>query len=308
MKMMEKKKRKTTYENKRKKAAILFILPTAIVLVFFIVLPIIYGFSISLRKYNVAMPKNMRSFCGFSNYIKAFQNKDFLNSLSWTFEFVAVSVSGTVLLSLALALILNSPRVKGGIGRLIKTIFILPMMLCPVIVSNIWYIIFAPTYGLINSALARIGVDTISFFGESFWARFALFITEFWLATPYVMIILLAALSTVPNDMIEAAKLEGASKIQLLFHVTLPSISSFMILVVSIRLMDALRMFDLSFALTKGGPSKTTQTISYYIYQTGFQNLQVGDASAAAFILLIIIALITFIFISLTNRFNYLDE
>ena len=118
--MMEKNKRKTTYENKRKKAAILFILPTAIVLVFFIVLPIIYGFSISLRKYNVAMPKNMRSFCGFSNYIKAFQNKDFLNSLSWTFEFVAVSVSGTVLLSLALALILNSPRVKGGLDVLLR--------------------------------------------------------------------------------------------------------------------------------------------------------------------------------------------
>ena len=301
-------KRKSTYTRKRTISSILFILPTAVVLICFIVIPIIYGFYISLRKYNIAMPEKMRVFCGIDNYINVFRNKDFLNSLSWTFEFVLFAVIGTVSLALILALLLDSPRVKGLIGRLTKTIFILPMMLCPLIVSNIWYIIFAPNYGLINVLLNNGGNKTISFFGETVWARFALLTVETWFATPYVMIILLAALSTVPNDLIESAKLEGANKIQRLYHVTLPSISSFLILVISIRLMDSLRMFDLAFALTEGGPSKSTQTISYYIYQTGFQNLQVGTASAAAFILLAIIALVTFAFIKITNRFNYLDE
>ena len=127
---------------KRGRAAILFILPSAVVLTAFIVVPILYGFVISLMNYNLAMPASTRRFVGLKNYITVFSSGDFRESMLWTAIFVAISVSGTVVLAMALALLLNSPKLKGITGRLAKTIFILPMMLCPLVVSNIWYIIF----------------------------------------------------------------------------------------------------------------------------------------------------------------------
>ena len=148
---------------------------------------------------------------------------------------------------------------------------------------------------------------TVSFFGNTFWARFAILVVEFWWATPYIMIILLAALTTVPNELTEAAQIEGARKDQIFFRITLPYISGFVILVISIRLMDALRMFDISFALTEGGPQKSTETIAFYIYETGFKYLKVGEASAASFILFLLIALVTFLFIRITRKAAAVD-
>lgn len=295
-------KYKRSFLRKRKFTAFLFILPTMLLLLLFIVVPILYGFQISFMNYNIAMPASARTFCGFDNYRNILNNSDFKNSFLWTLEFVLVAVCGTVFLAMILALALNSRRVKGIIGRMTKTIFILPMMLCPLIVSNIWYIIFAPNYGLINSTLARVGASTISFFGDTFFARLAIIVVEFWWGTPYVMIILLAALTTVPPELLESAYLEGAGKIRTFFLVTLPCISGFVILVVSIRLMDALRMFDISYALTEGGPSKSTQTVAYFIYETGFKYLKVGEASAASFLLFALIIVLTFLFMKITKK------
>lgn len=299
---MKKKNTRHSIHQKRKLASILFILPAFALLLCFIVVPILYGFQISFQNYNIAMPASTRTFCGLANYENVLKNPDFRSSFAWTLEFVCIAVIGTVFLAMLLALALNSPRIKGLAGRLSKTAFILPMMLCPLIVANIWYLIFAPNYGLINSTLARLQASTISFFGDTFWARFAVLTVEFWWGTPYVMIILLAALTTVPTELIESAQLEGANRLQSFFHVTLPCISGFVVLVISIRLMDALRMFDISYALTEGGPAKSTQTIAYFIYETGFKYLKVGEASAAAFLLFILIIGITFLFLKLTKK------
>lgn len=296
------RKTKTSINQKRKLISILFILPTFLLLFLFIIVPILYGFKISFQNYNIAMPASTRIFCGLANYKSVLSNPDFRHSFSWTLEFVVIAVTGTVFLAMLLALALNSPKVKGFIGRLVKTAFILPMMLCPLIVANIWYIIFAPNYGLVNSTLSRIQMSTISFFGDTFWAKFAVLSVEFWWGTPYVMIILLAALTTVPAELLESAALEGANKLQVFFHVTLPCISNFVVLVVSIRLMDALRMFDISYALTEGGPAKSTQTLAYFIYETGFKYLKVGEASAAAFLLFSMIIIITFLFLKITDK------
>ena len=168
------RKTKTSINQKRKLISILFILPTFLLLFLFIIVPILYGFKISFQNYNIAMPASTRTFCGLANYKSVLSNPDFRHSFSWTLEFVVIAVTGTVFLAMLLALALNSPKVKGFIGRLVKTAFILPMMLCPLIVANIWYIIFAPNYGLINSTLSRIQMSTISFFGDTFWARFAI--------------------------------------------------------------------------------------------------------------------------------------
>lgn len=289
-------------KRKRKIYALLFMGPAILVLVLFLVVPICYGFGISFMDFNLAKPASARTFIGLNNYKAILNNSHFWNSIKFTLGFMIVGVIGTVVLAMLLALALNSSMVKGLIGRFTKSIFILPMMLCPVVVANIWYIIFAPNYGLINSTLSRLDMNTISFLGDTLWARLALIIVEFWWGTPYIMIILLAALTTVPAKLYEAAQLDGAGKVQCFFYITLPSIRNFIILVVAIRLMDTLRMFDISFTLTEGGPQKTTQTISYFIYERGFEYINTGQASAASMFLFLTIAIITFVFMKISIK------
>ena len=116
--------------------------------------PILYGLGISFTNYNMSMPAHMRRYVGLANYAKVLKDQAFQNSIGWTFAFAGIAVVGTVFLAMTLALALNSPCMQGLHGRLIKTGFILPMMLCPLVVSNVWYIIFAPNYGLIHSRLS----------------------------------------------------------------------------------------------------------------------------------------------------------
>lgn len=288
--------------RQRKRVGFLFTLPALLVLVLCMLVPILYGFGISMTNYNMSMPASMRKFVGLTNYAKVLQDATFQGAIGWTFSFAGIAVVGTVILAMLLALALNSSCMQGLHGRLIKTGFILPMMLCPLVVANVWYIIFAPNYGLINSLLNQWGLPTISFMGNTFWAKFAIIVVELWWGTPYVMIILLAALTTVPAELYEAADIEGASAIQKFFKITLPSISSFLVLVVSIRVMDALRMFDVSYALTEGGPQRTTETISVYIYRTAFSSFKAGEGAAAAFILFFMVAAATFLFMKLSSR------
>ena len=290
-------------QRRRKRAACLFVLPSLTVLVLFMLVPILYGFGISLTNYNMSMPASMRKFTGLDNYVSVLQDDYFLHAMTWTFAFAGIAVLLTVLLALALALALHTPYMQGVHGRLIKTAFIMPMMLCPLVVSNVWYIIFAPNYGLINAALYQLGKQTISFMGDPFYAKMAIIIVELWWGTPYVMIILLAALTTVPEELYEAAELEGANGLQKLRHITLPSIMPFMMLVISIRVMDALRMFDISYALTDGGPQRSTETISVYIYRTAFSSFQAGQGAAAAFVLFAIVSFATFLFMRISRRF-----
>ena len=264
--------------------------------------PILYGLGISFTNYNLSMPAHMRRYVGLANYAKVLKDQAFQNSIGWTFAFAGIAVVGTVFLAMTLALALNSPCMQGLHGRLIKTGFILPMMLCPLVVSNVWYIIFAPNYGLINSLLHQCGMPTIGFLGNTFWAKFSIIIVELWWGTPYVMIILLAALTTVPSELYEAADIEGANQPQKFFRITLPCISQFLVLVISIRVMDALRMFDVSYALTEGGPQRTTETISVYIYRSAFSSFKAGEGAAAAFILFFLVAAATFLFMLLSKH------
>ncbi len=293
--------------RRRRRISFLFIAPAFLVLLLFLIVPICYGFGISLTNYNMSMPASMRHYVGFANYGTVLTDINFRNSILWTFLFAIVAVAGTVAMALILALALHSPHMQGIHGRLIKTTFILPMMLCPLVVSNVWYIIFAPNYGLINSTLAMLGRETISFMGDVFWAKMAIIIVEFWWGTPYVMIILLAALTTVPIELYEAADIEGATGLQKLRLITIPYISRFLVLVISIRMMDALRMFDISYALTGGGPQRATETISVYIYRSAFSSFKAGEGTAAAFILFLIVLAATFLFMVISKRATHMD-
>lgn len=294
--------KEATIRQRRKRAGFLFALPSFVVLVLFMLVPILYGLGISFTNYNLSMPAHMRRYVGLANYAKVLKDQAFQNSIGWTFAFAGIAVVGTVFLAMTLALALNSPCMQGLHGRLIKTGFILPMMLCPLVVSNVWYIIFAPNYGLINSLLHQCGMPTVGFLGNTFWAKFSIIIVELWWGTPYVMIILLAALTTVPSELYEAADIEGANQPQKFFRITLPCISQFLVLVISIRVMDALRMFDVSYALTEGGPQRTTETISVYIYRSAFSSFKAGEGAAAAFILFFLVAAATFLFMLLSKR------
>jgi len=298
---------KSAMFKRRRRVALAFATPGIIALIVFMFVPIIYAFTISLRKYNMAMPANKRVYCGFENYADVVTNRHFTASIEWTLLFALLAVIGTVCLAMLIALALNSPFVKGLLGRLIKTVFLVPMMACPLVIGYVWKIVYAPNYGLLNAAFNWLGLPTVYWTATTEMAKVSIMITELWWGTPYVMIILLAALSTVSPDLYEAADIEGANRWQKFWNITVPSIMNFIVLVLSLRIMDALKMFDLAYSLTEGGPSRSTETMAYFVYTTSFSQNKLGLGSAAAFILFAIVAVFTMIFKALTRRLSKLD-
>lgn len=289
---------KSRWISQRKRSSLLFMLPALLLLLCFLVLPALYGFGTSFTFYNSAMPSSAIRFVGFDNYRNVLTDSYFQSTVAWTLVFSLISVVSTVLLGLLIALALGG-RLLGRAGRAYKAIFILPMMLAPIVVSSIWYLLFAPIYGLINVVLAQLGLPSVSWLGDATAARAAVLIADLWMSTPFCTIILLAGLTTVPTEMYESASLEGAGAFAQFRLITLPMIRTFLGLIVSMRMMDSLRVFDIIYVLTKGGPERVTETMGLYIYRTAFRYFDVGKGSAASFLLFLLIAAITFVYMRL---------
>jgi ABC-type sugar transport system permease subunit len=167
------------------------------------------------------------------------------------------------------------------------------MMLSGVVNGFMWRMLLDAEFGPVNHLLSLVGIAPIAWFAKPLPAQSAVIVSDVWLTTPLVLLILLAGLQTIPEELHEAARIDGASAWQALLHVTLPLLRYSILVVLIIRTMDALRVFDQIYALTKGGPGTSTETVMYYTYQYAFTFYQMGRASAVSFVILIGISLIT---------------
>ena len=192
----------------------------------------------------MSMAEDTIHFTGFDNYIGVLTNKQFLDSALWTFNFTISAVALNVILGMALALLLTSGYSK-RISKVCKTIFTMPMMIAPIVTATIWKLIFSPIYGVLNGILVTFGFERVNWMAETIPARIALVIVEVWATTPLCMLIFIAALQTVPDDLLEAATIDGGTFPQKFTKVILPLIRNFIALVVTMRFMDAIRMFDI---------------------------------------------------------------
>lgn len=281
--------------NSQTYAAWLFILPAIAGILVFIIIPIFFSFGLSFAKWDLLNPVE---FVGFDNYKEIFTEplfgKILLNTVIFAF---ATSIFG-VIIPLILAAILNS-GIRGS--EFFKSAYFLPFITPMIVIGIVWEWIFDPNIGLLNKVLQV----HINWLYDPHWAMPALIIVSVWKLIGYNMIIFLSSLSGISNSMFEAAKIDGANPVETFFFVTIPLLSPSIFFVVIITAVSSFQIFDLIYLMTQGGPLDSTNVLVYAIYKNAFEYFNAGKASAIAYVLFVIILVLTLIQWNLRKRLVY---
>lgn len=278
--------------------AYLFLLPFALVYGVFNLYPLVQGFLLSFVKWNMAGPK---TFVGIENYQLLFADKSFWESLYHTIMYVVVSTPIFMLGAFVFALIVNSRVLKGK--TFVRSTLFLPNILAVSITAIIWLNMLAPYTGLINAFMHFIGIES-----EFLWTTDAklvwpaIILITFWWNTGYYMMLYLAGLQEIPSEQFEAADIDGANWFQQIIYITVPCMKGTHLLVLFLQMVASFKIFGQVYLVTAGGPYGASRTFIQYIYEVGFQKYQVGKASAAAFVLTLIILAVSVFQLKLMNK------
>ena len=274
-----------------------FILPNFVGFFIFIFIPMSFSMLLSFMDWDGF---NEMTFNGINNFITIFRDSVFRQSISRTFIFTIATVTFTTFASLGLAVLLNKKIVARGFFR--SAIFF-PHVASIVSIAVVWRLLFMRDIGPINNFLSFIGIaNPPGWFSSVQWSLWGVIIVAIWRSMGYFMIVYLAALQTIPKELHEAASIDGASNFTYFWRIVFPLLSPATFFVVLMLTINSFRSFDLIFALTEGGPGTATTLISIYIYNRAFIAWEYGQTSAAAMILLIIVATITFIQFKLQKK------
>ena len=268
-----------------RREALLFLLFVGPNLFFFAVFsfwPIIYSAYLSTRRWDMIAPVKLP--VGLNNYRYLFNDATFHLVLRNTVVFTGVTVGGTLALGLGLALLLNQP-LRGREGA--KAIVFAPSLLSGAAISIVWIYLFDPRFGLIARMLDVVGVASPAWLADPRWAMPAVIIVSIWKDLGFTAVIYLAGLRTIPRDLYEAAKVDGAGPWWRFRSVTLPMLSPIVFFLGVTSLLNTIQSFDIIQVMTRGGPVDSTTTLIYYVYQQGFVAFNAGRASAAAIILFV---------------------
>lgn len=267
-----------------------FILPNFVGFFIFIFIPMSFSLLLSFMDWDGF---NAMTFNGINNFITIFNDSVFRQSISRTFVFTIACVVFTTFASLGLAVLLNRKLIARGFFR--SAIFF-PHVASIVSIAVVWRLLFMRDIGPINNFLSFIGIaNPPGWFSSVQWSLWGVIIVSIWRSMGYFMIVYLAALQNIPKELHEAASMDGASSFTYFWRIVFPLLSPATFFVVLMLTINSFRSFDLIFALTEGGPGTATTLISIYIYNRAFIAWEYGQTSAAAMILLIIVATITFI-------------
>ena len=270
-----------------------FLAPALLVLGIFFLLPVLVGLALSLTDYDLyalADLHNLR-FVGLHNYWELLHRPLFWAALGHTLYFVAVGVPLSMLASLGAALLLNSPLSKAR--AFFRTALFAPVVTTVVAVAVIWRYLFNPKYGVVNFVLMHLGMHPIDWLGDPRWAMPMIILFAVWKNFGYAMIILLAGLQAIPQDLYEAARIDGASIWRQFRHITLPSLSPILLLVSILTVSGYFQLFAEPYVITEGGPLQSTESVLYLMYDEGFKYWNMGTASAVAFLLFVLMFAVT---------------
>lgn len=287
---------------KRSLAGWWFVAPALIVLGTFFFVPVLAAFGMSLTDFDIYALTDLANlrFVGLQNYWQLLHDPLFWKSLGNTFYFVALGVPLSIATSLAAALLVNSKLAR--FRSFFRTIYFAPVITTLVAVAVVWRYIFHTRYGFLNYALGFIGIEPIDWLGDPHWAMPAIVILAVWKNFGYNMIIILAALQSIPEDLYEAARIDGASYLQQFRHVTLPSLQPVLLLVSILTMAGYFQLFAEPYVITEGGPLDSTRSVLFHMYEEGFKWWSLGRASAVAFVLFVIIFLITLVQLRIGRR------
>lgn len=295
-KLDTKKLKKAKNKRFNLKSLFVFIGPAALFYIIFMLIPLTQAFYYSFTDWNLS--SQSVNFIGLSNYIEVFTNDpSFRDSLFLTFRYTAIVVVVQNVLALSIALLIEY---RNRTRSFFRTMFFLPNMVSLIISAFMWSFIFT----VVLPQLAEIGLGFLDqgWLGNPNIALYSIIIVAVWRGTGYMMLIYIAALQGVPQELKEAAVIDGASPIQKFVNVTLPSIRHAITICVFLTLNEAFKVFDVVYGLTSGGPGRSTQVIALNIYEEAFsRNFRYGYANAKAMILFVVILIITIIQVRLTS-------
>jgi multiple sugar transport system permease protein len=287
---------------KQQRAGWVFVAPALAIIGLFFFLPAAAAFVLSLTDFDIYALADLRNlrFVGLGEYGALLTNPLFWQALGNTLYFVVVGVPLSIAASLGAALLLESrlARFKG----FFRTALFAPVVTTLVAVAVIWRYLLHARYGLINYALAGLGIGPIDWLGDPRWAMPAIILFAVWKNFGYNMIIFVAGLQTIPEDLYEAARIDGASGLRRFWHVTLPGLAPVVLLVSLLTMAGYLQLFAEPYVMTQGGPAQSTVSVLYFMYEQGFKWWNLGAASAVAFLLFILMLAVTLAQLAIARR------
>jgi multiple sugar transport system permease protein len=282
-------------------AGYVLLLPTIIGLLLFSLGPVVASALLSFTSWDGLTPP---VWTGTQNYSLLFSDPLFWTALRNTVEYTVGSVVPSIVLSLLLALAVNQ-KVRGVV--FFRTLFFLPVISPPVAIAILWGWLYNAQYGIIDMVLNDLGIAPVQWLSEPSTALPAIMIMSIWSGLGYNMILFLAGLQGIPQELYEAARIDGANRWALFRHVTVPLLSPTTFFILILSMISAFQLFDYAYIMTSGGPNYATLSIVLYIYQMAFQNFKMGYASALAYVLFVIIAVVTFIQFRLQRRWVHYE-
>jgi multiple sugar transport system permease protein len=269
----------------------LLILPALAIIFPLLIYPVFYNVYLSFFSWKVLPPTF--NFVKLQNYLDVFNNPVFWNSVKITLQFTGIVVGIQFVLGLGLAYLLNGQKFAKQTTR---SIVLIPYISAPAIISLIWRLLWDPDLGQINQILRFFGIRGPGWIADPATSLFSVTVTEIWRGIPFVILVLLAGLQALPDEPYDAAKVDGASSVQIFFLITVPLLKTIIWIVLLFQTIFTLRAFDIIWVLTGGGPGGSTQTLSIMIYRTMFRFWDGGTSSTLSVIILILTLLISFVF------------
>lgn len=261
----------------------LFPLPAVLAVIVLILIPMLANFGLSAYNFFIGSAPN---FVGLENFREALSDRRFWNGLRNTFYFTLLAVPLQLLFGLGIALLFNREFPGKGI---VRTIILLPMVATPVAIALIWALMFNPSLGVLNYFLESAGLPRSLWVANASLVIPSLVLVDVWEWTPFIALILLAALQGVPLEYYEAARIDGANAWQSFWYITLPGIRAAIVVAVILRSIDALKTFDIIYVITQGGPGTASETLNVFAFKTGFEFFRAGYAATLLIFLLFVV-------------------
>ncbi len=281
-----------------KRNFIIVMLSGSVLLLFmFTIYPFIYNMYTSLTNYFL-LSKEEQVFVGLRNYLQVLQDPDFWAAQKISLYYVVGAVTVEVVLGFFVAYLLNE---EDTLRNLFLAIILLPLAATPVAISFVWRIMFNADMGVFNYLLGLVGLPSSKWAAGTSTALPSLILVDIWQWTPFVILILLAGLMSLPGELFEAAEVDGATRMQVLRYVTIPLLKPAIVVVTLLRLLDAIKVFDTIYVITGGGPVNKTQTLNVYTYLQAFKYFKMGYAATLAVMMLVILTIVATILVRSAN-------
>ena len=279
-------------KNKDKLSAWLFLLPALLFLAITALFP--HSLYLSFFRLKINLPNQKMLFVGLENYLKLFSDDLLRTSTFNTLFFAIISVLCETLLGIAVAMVLCSNKLW---AKVTTSIFIVPMIMAPVAIGTLWRMMLDASTGVINYFINGLGFASISFLSNPKTAMISVIFVNIWQLTPWVTIIVAAALKNLSEEVLQAAIVDGASSLQIFTKIVLPLIRPVMIIILMIRFIDAFKVFDTVYVMTGGGPGSATEMLPNYIYKQGLRYFDAGYAASLAIMFVIVMTFCSILFL-----------